>query len=469
MRRQIQRQAGRAVQRHFDPATPYDPTVPSLYGNSSTSCCQPLFNNQCLDGSLGLFFAGGESSLAMQWFGFRRATARRTEVAFLQYIGGVKQAVGATNMPGVPSNICAPGETTSFGEPCTITQDCFGLLKLCSDPMIDGGNQLPYCERYPTFSVDGMQIDNDEMWHEAVLTEAWMATLSYNLLWGVKDATTNKMGHYGLWSLLGGYGDARDYVYQCPEMKPHILDWAGNPVCAPTAQTGITLDGQALGAEFTLNLYSTIRDYFRGMMRRLARTRGIASGNFNYGDWAILGPAEVFDCLIECATCFTECSGNMAWMDSERAAAKLQELRGAGEGYGALDIDGYMIPLIPYDPIIVDQIGAAAPTFQGSLKNADGTYNIMLLYRGSGSQRVLQPEYNPLDDSKLYDTRDNGMVQLILISDDVCTKECFRHEWRWGLNRASFLNLLIKNVQCTTLISDQLLTTLTEAPATVCP
>lgn len=467
MRRQIQRTGGLVQKQRAPVDLVYDPTVPSLYGGATTSCCTPLFNSQCLDGSIGLFHTGGESRLALEWFGMGRAKARRTETAYLQYMGAIKQGNGATNMPGVPSAICMPGETTSFGEPCVDTLDCFGLLKLCSDPMVDGGNSLPYCERAPRFLVNGEMITDDEMWHEANATEALLSDMAYNLLWGVKDATTNKMGHYGLWSLLQGYGDTRDYTIPCSEMTPHILDWGGNPPCAAQPQAGITFDGQALADQFTLNLYSTIRDYLRGMRRRMRRTSGISTTNWGYGDWAMLGPEEVFDCMIECATCFTECAGNMAWMSSERAAIKLQELRNAGEGFGGWDLDNYEVPFIPFDPTLITQVGAAAPSYTGSLKNSDGTYNIMFLFRGVGSQRVLQPEYNPMDDGT-FDTRDNAAIQMYSVVDDICRKLCVRHEWRWTKRGLPF-QLLIRNIECSTLISDQFLTDLTAAPATVCP
>lgn len=468
MRRNIQRQAGQGVQRHTVNPTVIDPTLPSFYGGYTSSCCTPLFNSQCLDGSIGIFSTGGQHQLALEWFGApKAATARRTEIAYLQYMGSVKQPAGATNLPGVPSAICAPGEKTGWGDTCTRTQDCFGLLKLCGEPIIDGGNSLPYCERYPTYTIDGMQITDDLMWQEAVLSEALLNTMAYNLMWGYKDNTTNKLSHYGLWSLLGGYGDARDYVYECPELKPHQLNWNGGEACATGPQAGITLDGQALAAPYTQNLYSTLRDYFRGMMRRLGRTRGFASTSFNYGDWAILGPSEVFECLIACETCFTECQGNLAWMDSERAAARLQELRNAGEGYGSLFFDNFEVPLIPYDPTMILDKGGVVDGYAGSLKNADGTYNLMLLYRGSGSQRVLVPEYNPMSDGTL-DTRDNGMVQIIDNWDQNCRTECFRHEWRWGLNRAPFTNLVVKNVACDTLIDDRFATNFDPAPSTVC-
>lgn len=442
----------------------YDNTVPTIYGGATTACCPPLFG-QCVDGSIGLFHTGGESELAMSWFGRRRATARRTEYAYLQYMGAVKQANGATNLPGVPAAICDPGETTRFGEPCTDIQDCFGLLKLCSDPMVDGGNSLPYCEQYPRFMINGEQIDDDLMWHEANASEALLSDMAYNLIWGVKDGSTNAMGHYGLWSLLQGYGDSRDYTYACDEIKPHVLDWGGNPPCADGNQLGITLDGQAIADEYTKNIYSTLRSYLRGMRRRMRRTRGISATNWGYGDWAMLGPEEMFDCMIECETCFTECNNDRQMLDTERAAIKLQDLRNGGEGYGYSSFDGFQVPYIPFDPtLLIENASSHAVAPVGSLKNSDGTYNMMFLFRGVGGQRILQPEFNPLDDGS-WDTRDDGMIQMYQVTDDICKKLCVRHEWRW-MKRGAPFQLLVKNVACAPLISDALVTDWTRAVTT---
>jgi len=198
----------------------------------------------------------------------------------------------------------------------------------------------------------------------------------------------------------------------------------------------------------------------------MRRTGGISGANWNYGDWGFFGPEEAFECLYQCETCFTECNNNYQYMDTERAALRMQELRRMGEGFGGLDIDGYEVPAIPFDPSIITQVGSAAPTIQGRMRNDDGTYNFMLLFRGTGNQRLLQPEFNPLNDGS-WPTRDNGMTQLYTVTDDICSKLCSRQEWRW-YNRAPFANLLIKNVKCDPLISEYLVDTLTAATST-CP
>jgi hypothetical protein len=447
------KQRTKIVERHN---IAYDPTAPTMYGGPAIGCCPPLFDLNCSDGSVGIFHTGGEFELALRWFGFKRATARREEINYLQYMGSIKRAAGDTSLPGVPATICEPGDRAGFGKPCTDVKDCFGMIKICGDPIVDGGNDLPYCQRDPRVTIDGETIVDDEMWHEANVSEAMLNSMAYNLLWGYKDAAANKMSHYGLWSLLGGYGDARDYTYSCPELKAKVLDWAGNEACSPTAMTGITLNGQALTDDYRVNIYKTLRDIFFELRRQMRRTRGLSATNFQYGDWAILGPEEIFHCLIECAVCFTECNNQCNQMDSERAAVRMQELREAGEGFGALDFFGFKVPLIPFDPSILEQDSTGAVTASGSLKNADGSYNLMFLFRGVGNRRVLQPEFNPLDDGEA-ETRDSGSIQMYMDRQDICKTLCMRHEWRWD-KRGVMFSVLIKNLKCATLFTSTLLT-----------
>lgn len=448
------------------PVITYDSALPTLYGGPAALCCPPLFNLSCSDGSVGIFHTGGEFAQALQWFGRRRARAVREEVNYLQFMGSLRRKSGDTSLPGVPETICEPGDSASFGAACTDIKDCFGLLKVSGDPVVDGGNSLPYCERDVRVTIDGEMIENDQAWHEANATEALLATWAYNLMWGFRNATNQKFGHWGLASLLQFYPalDARNYVYPCPELTPKVLDWNGHPACSAAAMAGITLNGVALNAEFRTNLYFTIRAILRALIRQINRTRGLTALNFNYGDWALMAPAEIFDCLIQCAVCFTECAGNCLNLDSERAAIVMQELRNGGIGWGELNFDGFRIPLIPWDPGMFVESALGVVTTEGSMRNVDGTFNMMLLYRGSGNNRVLQPEYNPLDDGS-WPTRDDGLIQLYEDRSDICVRPGARTEWRWE-KRGSMFQTLIKNIDCDSILPNTLLITPTPAEST---
>lgn len=453
---------GKIIQRHGSVVFDQDNNV-ALYG-PNISCCPPLFDLSCNDGSIGVFHTGGEYELALRWFGLRRARAVRETINFLTFMGGIRRDPGSASNPGVPADICDAGNCATFGAICQDEKTCFGMLKSCGDPVVNGGNSLPYCINDPRVTIDGETIENDEQWHEMNTTEALWNMFVYNLLWGVRDTGANRLGHYGLWSLMQGYGDARDYQYPCPEVAPNVLDWAGNDVCSATPQAGITLNGQAIGDQFTTNLYSTLRSMFRAFRRQAARTRGITGRGLEFGDWAILGPEQVFDCLIDCQVCFIECGNDITRMDSERAAMRLQELRESGLGFGSMTFDGITVPFIPFDPTLIEidpATQAAAETL--GMRNADGTYNLMFLYRGAGNQRVLQPEYNPLDDGT-HPTRDDGMVQMYLEVDDVCQKLGTRMEWRWHKSGMMF-QTLIKNVACEQLLPSQLSQDFTAAGA----
>jgi hypothetical protein len=457
-----------ATQVQRGPVITYDPTGLTLYGGPAAICCPPLFDLSCSDGSVGIFHTGGEFTQALAWFGRRPARAVHEETNYLQYMGAVRKATADTSLPAVPEEICAPGDSASFGASCKDVKDCFGVLKVSGEPVVNGGNSLPYCERDLRVTIDGQVIADDRAWHEANVTEALLNAYVYNLMWGYRNTTNQKFGHWGLASLLHAYPalDPKNYVYPCPELQPKVLDWNNNEACSPTAMAGITLNGVALADDFRTNLYATLRAILRALIRQINRTRGLTSLSFNYGDWAILGPSEVFDCLIQCAVCFTECANNCLNLDTERAALAMQELRTGGIGWGELNFDGIRVPFIPFDPALFVEDDAGAVTVNGSLRNANGTFNLMLLYRGSGNNRVLQPEYNPLDDGT-WPTRDNGMIQLYEDSSDICVKPGTRTEWRWD-KRGSMFQTLIKNVKCDSILPSSILITPTAATST-CP
>ncbi len=429
-----------------------------LYGSGyapSIDCCPPLFGN-CSDGTIGIFNTGGESEAFLRWIGLAPARTIKEEINYLQYMGAIKKGTNTSSQrPGVPLEICLPGDRASYGEPCTAIHSCFGEIKSTSDPIVDGG--LPYCVNDIRYTIDGTVITDDEMWHEANVSEAHMNAYAYNLLWGIKDNAQNKLGHYGLWSLLQGYDTpALNFQYECPELKPMILDWNCNDMASSDPMPGITLNGVALAPEWCVNLYATLRELHMVNKRRIAHTKGIATPEFAVGDVAIVGPSETFDCLMETATCYTECGGNCLLMDSQRAADNLRDLQNIGTNvgtWGGLHFRNFTVPFIAYDPTTLIEDAAGVVTPQGSLEAATpGCYHLMMLYRGSGNRRFMQPQFNALKANGWNKTiRDNGLIQVYMDHTDICETMGMRTEWRWN-RRGSMFQILIKNVKCVPLM-----------------
>ena len=87
----------------------------------------------------------------------------------------------------------------------------------------------------------------------------------------------------------------------------------------------------------------------------------------------------------------------------------------------------------------------------------------MMLYRGSGNRRFMQPQYNALKANGWNKTiRDNGLIQVYMDHTDICETMGMRTEWRWN-RRGSMFQILIKNVKCVPLMDYRMSDTFTPA------
>jgi len=96
-----------------------------------------------------------------------------------------------------------------------------------------------------------------------------------------------------------------------------------------------------------------------------------------------------------------------------------------------------------YDPAMPEK------GITGQMENADGTFNLLMLWRGIGGnrgRRFLIPEYNDLSDGT-KDTASNGQFQMWMDEEGRCYTISMATEWRWYLD-APYLQTLVTNVQC---------------------
>lgn len=443
----------------------------SVFGNQ-WGCCPPLFD-KCTDDNVMMLFHGLDLvQPAVRWFGLRKAMHIKEKKAYLTYVGPAGAAAGnATD--GLPTTICGPGQSVEMGAPCYIEFCGFGEIRYCSPELKNGGTSTAYCKERDIYTVDfgegPRKVDNDEEWWLAVLSSQMMETWGQRLYAGDSAnlyANTNVPNDSdGLLKLL-----TKRYL-DCPQLNSNILDWAGNPACDYTnaaGMGGITLNGNAVsGFKYASNLYVTLRAVFRENLRKIRMTRMLNQRTPQFGDCALLVPDWMIECLIECAICHVVCRDDYTRRDSEMSAMKYEEwLNGVG-GLAVIPFDGFWVPLIPYNPVDWRSYNPAAPAgVKGLMDNADGTGNILMLWRGIGGnngRRFLVPEYNDLSDGT-YDTANNGQIQMWMDDCGRCFRICLATEWRWW-NDAPFLQTLISNVRCEHLFDslDSLGQTLTAA------
>ena len=425
----------------------------SMFGQQ-WGCCPPLFD-ECVDDEIMTLFQGLDAvEPAMRWFGFRQANKKFVKRAYLTYAAPAGASLGTPN-DGLPDTICGGGQKVEIGKPCYIEFCGFGEIRLQSHELKDGGNDIAWCNERDVYTVDfgqGAQlIDNDEEWWLSVLSSQMMEHMASRLLVGdstsMYSSTTVPNDSDGLLKLLTAN-------YDCVG-NPSVLDWGGNPVCDYTADTGmagITLNGDAVtGKRYTSNLYVTLRQIFRQNLRKFRMTRMLSgTRELQYGDVALLMPDWMIECLIECGICHVICNDDITRRDSEISSMKYSEWMTGGEGYGVIPFDNFLVPILPYNPVDWSTYDpATGGGMRGRMENADGTGNIMMLWRGMGGnngRRFLIPEYNDLSDGN-KDTANNGQVQLWMDECGRCYTLNMATEWRW-YSDFPCVQTLITNVGC---------------------
>lgn len=399
----------------------------------------PLFGD-CFDGDIThLFYEDSEPFL--NWLGMRPARARYLRQVFINYVLPKGAENGVPNT-GLPTSLCEPGQGFSWGT-CDFVLNGFGVVQRSGETWIIGGTQTPYCETTPRYRVDGTEITDPLDWELSNLMAITMNDLAIRVLTGNKSTDLDADGLLAL--IKTGYTNSNSEL--CPLMDSFILDWEGNPACGATEVTTVpTINGADYNG--LVNLFKVLRDIVRRIRRRgvLAKLPPLQAGDMILAlpDWAI-------DCVITCAVCWLECDGDYTRMDSNNAIARREEFSMGGLGFGHLMLDGFMLPLVPFNPI--DYNGDVGDEPKGYLDNDDGTFDALLLTRAFGNREVLTMEYNDLSDGEgrgyQYYTNDNGQFLIWTNVDNRCMHINMSTEWRLFMS-APWAQVSILNVSCST-------------------
>jgi hypothetical protein len=427
----------------------------SVFG-SGWGCCPPLFD-QCTDDPIMMLFHGLDAvEPGLRWIGLRKAQHIKEKRAYLSYVAPAGAAAGEP-ADGLPLTVCGPGVRVEMGRPCYIECCGFGEIRLMSNELKNGGTNTAYCKERDVYTVDFGQgsrlVSNDEEWWLAVMGGQLLEILGQRAVAGDSaNVFTNTMvpnDSDGLYKYL-----TKSYP-ECPQLNPFVLDWGSNPACdytSPAGMAGVTLNALPVTSpKYAMNLYVTLRAVFRETMKRIRGTRMLGNRTPQPGDLAILLPDWAIECLIECAICHVICRDDYTRRDSEMAAMKYDEWLTGWNGLPYIVFDRMIVPLIAFNPLDWRSYDPNNPTagVRGLLENADGSFNLFMLWRGIGGnngRRFLELQYNDLSDGT-FDTANNGAIQLW---DDECGR-CYilnmALEWRW-CGDAPFLQTLVSNIHC---------------------
>lgn len=404
-----------------------------------------------------LFYQG--KNRLIEWVGVRRATAHRYERTFISYDMPQGFTTGdITN--GLPISLCEPGAGFEWGT-CDQIISGFGRIVASGPVRADGGNDLRLCETSPRYTVGDELITDEDDWDMSNLLSSIMTYMSINTIVGNKATTFQ---HDGLERIIKtGYTNSNGSV--CPLMDSTIINWGGGPMCGGTqgdadadpdpipsdfdASTPVVSNSggaplvlsEAVNKNF-LNLYYVLRSVFYRNIERLDHTD---LPRLREGDVAIFMPRHAIQCLVDCAVCWLECGGDFVRMDSQTAIDRRREFMNDGNPY--ITFDGFRVPLVAFNPF--GKTGDTGDVVTGIMDNADGTVDILMLYKSVGNRRVLTLEYNPLDDADNPDSVPNENGQFLANQSYrlFCKQNTLTTTWRW-VSDAPWLQVRIENVLC---------------------
>jgi hypothetical protein len=199
---------------------------------------------------------------------------------------------------------------------------------------------------------------------------------------------------------------------RCCSMDSIVVDWNGNSLCdALIAGHGATWNGAAIANGF--RFVDVLLAVYRRIRRRLAHAPALTAP-LRTGDMILLMPQSWADCLLNCFTCWSVCpedSDIFAFLSTFEGRTFRDNLNGGMFGAGRIFLDGFEVPIMPYDWSM----------FTGGSRNADA----YLLTNNVGGQKLIQGQYNDMKlaaskKPEIWDYTDGGRFLTWYNNDETC-------------------------------------------------
>lgn len=340
-------------------------TLPApIYG------CTGLFDLCGNADLMSLSFAG--MSPFLDWLGWEG-----TDVCVLQqyFVNWVRPSyVDDAPTVGYLADPCADPNEAEWGL-CDFIINNFARLRRMGPTRDITRVGLRMCDAQPRYRLDGTRITNDLEFDMRLAVEVLMQDLLRMLVTG-NVATPGQFS--GLETLIKtGYTDSQGRP--CGMMDSIVLDWNDNGM---DGGNGITWNGVAVAN--TYNFIAVLKAVIRRIRQRISWSPTLASQNLRVGDIAIVAPTRLLECILDAYTCWSVCPGaefNEANLNTFDARSFRDQLNGGMFGAGRIFIDGFEIPLIPFD---------------WGLIHGENSFDAYVLTRGVGSERLLRGQYNDM-------------------------------------------------------------------------
>lgn len=340
--------------------TPEVDTVPApIFG------CEALFDICTDDALMSLSFEG--TAPFLDWIGWERTDVCKITKAFINFVRPEQEDDTCTH--GWLADPCETPNTYEV-DYCDFTLTDFARLRRRSPVRDITKTGLRYCEIQPRYRLDGSMINNQREYDFRLATEVLIQDLKKMVING-NNATAGQFS--GLELLVKtGYTDSDGS--SCPMMDSIIIDWNDNGM---DGGAGITWNGAAVGA--TYDFIDVLLAVYRRIRHRILMAPALASQQMRVGDMILLLPYDFVQCVLDAFTCWSVCPD--AGIDTYEARTFRTQLMGGMFGAGKIYLDGFEIPIMPYD---------------WELINSGQTFDAYLLTGSVGNVKILQGQYNDL-------------------------------------------------------------------------
>lgn len=337
---------------------------PGLFG------CDPLFDICTDEALMSLSFEG--STPFLDWIGWERTNICLIQKAFIQFVRPDRDGGNASD--GWLADPCE--EPNSYEvDYCDFTLTDFARLRRKSPTRDITKADIDYCRVQPRYRLDGSPINDQLEYDFRLATEVLLSDLKKMVI----DGNKNTAGQFdGLDQLIKtGYTDSDGSA--CPMMDSIIVDYNHNQVLG-TTNNGVTWNGAAVANTF--NFMQILTDVVRKIRQRIKWAPALNAQRMLVGDMVLVLPETFAPCLLDAFNCWDFCDGVEQMLSSKEARQNRNELNTGLYGAGHITIDGFEIPLMPYD--------------WGGLMVSGQTFNAMLLTGSVGNVKLIQGQYNDL-------------------------------------------------------------------------
>lgn len=349
-----------------------DAATPTIYG------CAPLFDLEAEDALMSLSF---QADPFLDWLGWTATNQCYIRKYFLNFVRP-KYANGSPST-GALANPCADPNTFEW-DTCDFTLEDFARLRRGSPVRDLTKLDIQYTWNQPRYRLDGTVVNNDREFDIRMAMEVMLQDLRAMVIGG-NSATPGEFD--GLGQLIK-YGYANSNGTVCKMMDSIVVDWNGNSMAGGS---GVTWNGVAVDSGFSF--IDVVLDIYRKIRKRIRMAPAINSQQLVPGDMVLVIPEDFANSILNQFTCWTVCNNDITQLQSYEARAFRDKLNGGKFGMGTITLDGFEVPLMPFDYGTINSVNNFDAYFltgqSGNVKLLHGQYNDM-----GGAPKIAPDRYS---------------------------------------------------------------------------